>query len=57
VLRQSRILDEHQGLKSDGRDFSTYDTSVPGNGNSGDVHGTTLSDADKAAPVEHLKTC
>jgi hypothetical protein len=29
---------------------------VPGNGNGGHVYGTTLSDADKAAMVEHLKT-
>jgi hypothetical protein len=42
--------------RADGRDFSRYDTSVPGNGNGGHVYGTTLSDADKAALVEHLKT-
>ncbi len=42
--------------RADGREFSRFDTSVPGNGNGGHVYGTTLSDADKAALVEHLKT-
>jgi len=42
--------------RADGHDFSMFDTSVPGNGNGGHVYGTTLSDADKAAVVEHLKT-
>ncbi len=42
--------------RADGHDFSRFDTSVPGNGNGGHVYGTTLSDADKAAMVEHLKT-
>jgi hypothetical protein len=42
--------------RADGRDFSKYDTSLPGNGNGGHVYGTTLSDQDKAALVEHLKT-
>ncbi len=36
--------------------FTTVDTSVPGNGNGGHVYGTMLSDADKAALVEHMKT-
>jgi hypothetical protein len=42
--------------RADGHDFSRYDTSLPGNGNGGHVYGTMLSDADKAALVEHLKT-
>jgi len=36
-----------------------YDTRLPGNSNSGhegEAYGTTLSDADKAALVEYLKT-
>jgi hypothetical protein len=41
---------------ADGHDFSRFDTSLPGNGNGGHVYGTTLSDGDKAALVEHLKT-
>jgi mono/diheme cytochrome c family protein len=39
-----------------GRTFSRYDTSMPGNGNGGHVYGTTLSDEDKRAIVEYLKT-
>jgi len=39
-----------------GRDFSRFDTSVPGNANTGHVYGTMLTDVDKAALVEHLKT-
>ena len=39
-----------------GRRFTRYDTTVPGNGNMGHEYGTTLSDADKAAIVEYLKT-
>ena len=36
--------------------FTRYDTRVPGNSNSGHVYGTTLSDDDKRAIVEYLKT-
>ena len=42
--------------ESGGRRFTRYDTTVPGNGNMGHEYGTTLSDADKAAIVEYLKT-
>jgi hypothetical protein len=41
---------------ADGQIYSRYDTSVPGNANSGHVYGTTLSDDDKRAVVEYLKT-
>jgi mono/diheme cytochrome c family protein len=52
---------EHVGFVSnvpsaEGRMFFKYDTSIPGNGNGGHVYGTTLSDADKRAIVEYLKT-
>lgn len=40
---------------ADGQTFSRFDTSIPGNGNSGHVYGTTLSDSDKSAIVEYLK--
>jgi hypothetical protein len=40
----------------DGRPFTRYDTSVPGNGNGGHVYGTTLSEAEKDALVEYMKT-
>jgi hypothetical protein len=39
-----------------GRQFSRYDVSVPGNGNGGHLYGTTLSDEDKRAVVEYLKS-
>ena len=42
--------------QADGQTSTRFDTSVPGNGNGGHVYGTTLSDADKAALVEYLKT-
>ena len=42
--------------EADGQAFSRYDTSVPGNANTGHVYGTTLSDDDKRAVVEYLKT-
>jgi hypothetical protein len=42
--------------EANGRRFTRYDTSVPGNGNAGHDYGTTLPDADKAAIVEYLKT-
>jgi mono/diheme cytochrome c family protein len=52
---------EHVGFVSnvpsaEGRTFFKYDTSIPGNGNGGHVYGTTLSDDDKRAIVEYLKT-
>ena len=39
-----------------GQTFFRYDTSVPGNSREGHLYGTTLSDADKRAIVEYLKT-
>jgi len=39
-----------------GREFTLYDTSVPGNSNGGHDYGTSLSDAEKAAIVEYMKT-
>jgi len=38
-----------------GTTFFKYDTSIPGNSNSGHVYATTLPDADKRALVEYLK--
>jgi hypothetical protein len=35
---------------------SLYDTTLPGNGNAGHVYGTTLSDEEKRALVEYMKT-
>jgi hypothetical protein len=33
-----------------------YDTSLPGNSNAGHLYGTDLSDAEKRALIEYLKT-
>jgi hypothetical protein len=41
---------------ADGRRFTRYDTSLPGNGNMGHEYGTSLPDDDKNAIVEYLKT-
>ncbi len=42
--------------EENGRTFFRYDTSIPGNGNGGHVYGTTLSDEEKRAIVEYMKT-
>ncbi len=42
--------------EADGQVFTRYDTSVQGNANTGHIYGTTLSDDDKRAIVEYLKT-
>jgi hypothetical protein len=39
-----------------GLHFTRFDTSLPGNSNSGHLYGTGLSDQDKKAIVEYLKT-
>jgi mono/diheme cytochrome c family protein len=39
-----------------GRQYFRYDTSVPGNSNAGHVYGTALSDEEKRAIVEYMKT-
>ena len=39
-----------------GTRFSEFDTRLPGNGNGGHVYGVSLSDADKDALVEYMKT-
>jgi mono/diheme cytochrome c family protein len=44
------------GYASDGEVPFTLDTSVTGNSNRGHEYGTTLSDADRAALLEYLKT-
>jgi mono/diheme cytochrome c family protein len=42
--------------QASGHTFTRVDTTVPGNGNGGHVYGTMLSDADKSALVEYMKT-
>ena len=39
-----------------GKDFFQYDTSLGGNGNGGHLYGITLTDDDKTALIEYLKT-
>jgi len=41
---------------ADGQSFTRYDTTTPGNSNRGHVYGTTLTDEEKRAIVEYLKT-
>jgi mono/diheme cytochrome c family protein len=41
---------------ANGLEFTVYDTSLPGNGNGGHLWGTQLSDDQKAALVEYMKT-
>jgi mono/diheme cytochrome c family protein len=42
--------------KDDCRGFFKYDTRLPGNGNGGHTYGTTLSNPEKRALIEYLKT-
>ncbi|ETX08436.1 hypothetical protein [Candidatus Entotheonella palauensis] len=49
------------GFKADepeqnGKTLFRFDTALPGNGNQGHTYGTELSQADKAALIEYLKT-
>jgi hypothetical protein len=39
-----------------GLTFTPYDTTAPGNSNAGHVYGTSLSDPEKQAIVEYMKT-
>ncbi|KMW58821.1 hypothetical protein AIOL_003801 [Candidatus Rhodobacter oscarellae] len=58
-LRGARELDLVKvGYRSDARSGGTftYDTNVLGNGNAGHEYGTSLSDAEKDAIVEYMKT-
>jgi hypothetical protein len=36
--------------------FTRFDTRIPGNGNGGHIYGTTLTDDEKQAIVEYMKT-
>ena len=44
------------GYTADGKGAFTFDTSKVGNGNGGHEYGTDLSDADKTAMIEYLKS-
>ena len=42
--------------EEDGKAFFRFDTTLPGNGNGGHLYGVELSDGDKQALLEYLKT-
>jgi mono/diheme cytochrome c family protein len=56
VFDQERVGFVSTVAEEGSRRFFLYDTSVPGNSNSGHVYGTDLSDDDKRAVVEYMKT-
>ncbi|MNC84788.1 hypothetical protein D3C83_03560 [compost metagenome] len=56
VYDQERVGFVSDVAEENGRRFFRFDTSVPGNSSSGHVYGTTLSDDDKRAIVEYMKT-
>jgi len=56
VFDQAGVGFESTTASANGRRFFPFDTSVPGNSNSGHLYGTSLSDADKSAIVEYMKT-
>jgi hypothetical protein len=56
VFDQARVGFVSDVPEENGRPFFRYDVSIPGNGNGGHTYGTTLSDDDKRAVVEYLKT-
>jgi mono/diheme cytochrome c family protein len=56
VYDQARVGFVTDVAEENGRRFFRYDTSIPGNSSAGHVYGTTLSDDDKRAIVEYMKT-
>ncbi len=56
VFDQARVGFVSDVPDENGRPFFRYDVSIPGNGNGGHTYGTTLSDDDKRAVIEYLKT-
>jgi hypothetical protein len=56
VFDQTKVGFVSDVPEENGRLFFRFDVAVPGNGNGGHVYGTTLSDDDKRAVVEYLKT-
>jgi cytochrome c5 len=56
VYDQARVGFVTTVAEERGRRFFRYDTAVPGNSNAGHLYGTTLSDEDKRAVVEYMKT-
>ncbi len=56
VFDQERVGFVSTVPSANGQAFFRFDTTVPGNGNGGHLYGTTLSDGDKGALVEYMKT-
>ena len=56
VVDQVKVGFVSNVASADGQMFTRYDTTIPGNANGGHLYGTTLSDDDKRAIVEYLKT-
>jgi hypothetical protein len=56
VFDQMKVGFVSEVAEADGRTYSRYDTSIPGNSNSGHLYGLSLPDEDKRAVVEYLKT-
>ena len=56
VFDQKNVGFVRMSRRQGGQTFSRFDTSLPGNGNGGHLYGIALSDADKAALVEYMKT-
>lgn len=55
VYDQDKVGFRTDVTEENGRNYFRYDTSLPGNSNSGHEYGTTLSDAEKKAIVEYMK--
>jgi hypothetical protein len=56
VFDQQKVGFVSDVAEEDGRRYWRYDTTVPGNGNGGHVYGTKLTDDEKAAVVEYMKS-
>ena len=56
VFDQARVGFVSDVPSANGQTFTLYDTTLPGNGNGGHIYGTSLSDPEKRAIVEYLKT-
>lgn len=56
VYDQSKMGFVSNVAEAGGQQFTRYDTSLPGNSNAGHVYGTAISDEEKRAIVEYLKT-
>jgi cytochrome c peroxidase len=56
VFDRARVGFVTDVAEEDGRRFFRYDTAIPGNSNAGHLYGVSLSDEDKQAIVEYLKT-